>query len=160
MKKFYLLLFVIFIPVFAQQSPEYIEVKIIKKLLIDMSQNQTVKVCTIGYKVERLSDEKIIVTDCYNADFIIIGKDSYLIYKNKPAILLNVDDIKNIKTYRNVIGAFYWKKGRPQLIFLKDRMQIYNIKLPKEYERFIIEEEKISLINLNSMIPIYLAEIR
>lgn len=160
MKKFYLLLLMIFILVFAQQSPDYIEAKIIKKLLIDMSKNQTVKVCTIGYKGEQISDEKIIVTNCKNADFIIIEKDGYPIYTDKPTILVNSDNVNYIKTYVNIIGALYWKKGRPQLIFLKNRLKAYNITLPKEYERFIIEEEKISFVNLKSIIPIYIAEER
>lgn len=157
MRKFYLLLLMIFIQLYAQESPEYIEVKLIEKIFMDISKSSTIKVCTIGY--ENLSNipTRLVVTTCNNADFIIISKDYYTININKPAILLNSSDIKK---YKNVIGALYWKKGRPQLIFIKERLELYNIKLPKEYERFLIEEEKKSFINLNSMFSTYLAEER
>lgn len=37
---------------------------------------------------------------------------------------------------KNVIGAFYWRKGRPQLRFNKERCDDFEIHLPSELERY------------------------
>lgn len=37
----------------------------------------------------------------------------------------------------HVIGAFYWRKGRPQLRFSKERCDTFNIFLPPELVRYV-----------------------
>jgi len=84
---------------------------------------------------------------------IVVSLD---ISKVTMAIVTTKRDINNIKKINQniiffatkegllfeddtVVGAFYWKKGRSQLIFIKQRLDKYNIKLPKEYKKFIIK---------------------
>lgn len=46
---------------------------------------------------------------------------------------------KLLKQYPKIIGAFYWKKGRSQLLFVKGRLEKRNIRLPQEYQKFVVE---------------------
>ena len=46
------------------------------------------------------------------------------------------------KTYisnKNVIGAFYWTKGRPQIHFKRDMLKKFHLQLAQKLQRFIDE---------------------
>jgi hypothetical protein len=51
-----------------------------------------------------------------------------------------VDNYETLKKNRDSIGAIYIKKGRTQIIFVKERLEAKGLKLPKEYDRYIIKE--------------------
>jgi hypothetical protein len=137
------------IPAFSQPNPDYIEVRLIEKILIDMANKQPVNVCVINYNANKILNYStyLRITKCENADFMIIGKDTEEINYNKPAIVFDEDLIKKVK---NAVGALYWKKGRPQLIFIKNRLDKYKIQLPSEYKGYLVDESVLSKI-LNSL---------
>ncbi len=47
---------------------------------------------------------------------------------------------KLLKESHHIIGAFYWKKGRSQLLFIKNRLDKHQIYLPEKYRSFIVDE--------------------
>jgi hypothetical protein len=143
-----LFLLVLVIPAFSQPNPDYIEVRLIEKILTDMANKQPVNVCVINYDVNKILNYStyLRITNCENADFMIIGKDTEEINHNKPAIVFDENLIKKVE---NAVGALYWKKGRPQLIFIKNRLDKYKIQLPSEYKGYLVEESVLSKI-LNS----------
>ncbi|PHS41300.1 MAG: hypothetical protein COB07_02180 [Sulfurovum sp.] len=53
--------------------------------------------------------------------------------------ILFVTDYHFLKMSDDIVGAFYWRKGRSQLLFIKKRLQAYDIILPKEYQSFMID---------------------
>lgn len=58
--------------------------------------------------------------------------------KGKPIVVLDYDLLKR---YDNAVAAFFWKKGRPNIVFIKDRVEKFKIKLPPSYE--IYQEDEI-----------------
>ncbi len=40
----------------------------------------------------------------------------------------------------DILGAFYWRKGRSQLLFIENRLKQHEITLPKEYQNFMIDK--------------------
>ena len=56
----------------------------------------------------------------------------------KPIIF--VTNYHFLKISDEIVGAFYWRKGRSQLLFIKKRLQQHDITLPKEYQSFMIDE--------------------
>lgn len=56
----------------------------------------------------------------------------------KPIIF--VTNYHFLKMSDDIVGAFYWRKGRGQLLFIKNRLKQYDITLPKGYQSFIIDE--------------------
>jgi hypothetical protein len=83
--------------------------------------------------------------------FILKNSSKFIIEKNcKDAVVL-IGNIKNTnctkplfatdyevyKLSPNSFGAFYWRKGRPQLKFKRDKLKEFNIKLDKTLEKYI-----------------------
>jgi len=71
--------------------------------------------------------------------FKITRERKWDIEKDKVPILF-VTDYRFLKSSFDIVGAFYWRKGRSQLLFIKNRLNAYNITLPKEYEDFTVDE--------------------
>jgi hypothetical protein len=142
LKVFMILLLLMTTTAFSQQNPEYIEVKLLEKVLSDMFDTQKIYVCVYGSdkseKIKKYSN-KIVITDCQDAQIILT--DRYIPENFKPVFALNDEVLRVIK---NAIGGLYWKKGRPQLIFLEDRLNRFNIKLPPEYKGFMIESKNLT----------------
>ena len=73
-----------------------------------------------------------------NARLILITKK---IPENIPsnAILITTEYSLLIKEPR-VVGAFFWQKGRPNILFVRKRMQEVNITLGREFDKYIEDE--------------------
>ncbi|WP_028950816.1 hypothetical protein [Sulfurihydrogenibium subterraneum] len=139
----------------SQEDPVYTEVKLLEKILLDITQKQAVYICIYdSEKVQYIQkySTKIHITNCQNADIILSNRE--IPYSNKPVIALNEEILKQLQ---NAIGGLYWKKGRPQLIFLEDRLKKFDIQLPSEYDRFIIKSRNLSqrlIHNINDRISL------
>ncbi len=79
-----------------------------------------------------------IVTNCNEAVVILIGRNFLNIpddCKDKPIFSTSYRSFKNSK---NSFGAFYWRKGRPQIKFKNKVLVRYNLTLPnflRKYEK-------------------------
>lgn len=94
------------------------------------------------------STEIKLVSSPYAADFVLITKKSALpkvLAKGKlrehiPSdTIVFVTDYRLLKASKDIVGAFYWKKGRSQLLFIKNRLNAKHISLPNEYNKYIID---------------------
>ncbi len=76
-----------------------------------------------------------IVTDCKEADIVILSTTKYIPSTCRDKILFGTryQHLKN----KNVIGAFFWQKGRPNILFYKDRLNKNNIKLDSSFDKYI-----------------------
>jgi hypothetical protein len=83
------------------------------------------------------------------ADIVLMTEESALInilYRvqgntndsKKPIIF--VTNYHFLKMSDDIVGAFYWRKGRSQLLFINKRLKQYDITLPKEYQSFMVDE--------------------
>ena len=81
-----------------------------------------------------------ITKKCENANLIILREKRLLAPKcmQKPLVILDYDLFND---YDNAVAAFFWKKGRPNIVFIKKRIEKFKITLPLSYE--IYEEETI-----------------
>ena len=70
-----------------------------------------------------------------NADLLLIGSKNTHLHNS---MMKFVTSYKLLKRYeKSAIGGFYWKKGRPNIIFLQKNLQKYNIKLPSSLSEYI-----------------------
>lgn len=87
-----------------------------------------------------------LVNTCDEANFIFV-KTKFEIDKlceNKAhGKLLFTNNYEKLIKNDNYLGAFFWNKSRPNIIFIKERLQEKNINLPAEYSKFIEEIENI-----------------
>ena len=72
------------------------------------------------------------------ADILIIGKTDQDINDEKSIIF--VDNFHAFKFYKKIaIGGFYWKKGRPNLVFIRENLQKHHIVLPPAMQKYIYD---------------------
>jgi len=82
------------------------------------------------------------------ADIILITNRStlrYMLNRNKvnqnvEKPVLFVTNYQFLKYSEDIVGAFYWRKGRSQLLFVKKRLEQQAIQLPEAYHNFMIDE--------------------
>ncbi|BCD68086.1 hypothetical protein [Nitratiruptor sp. YY09-18] len=76
--------------------------------------------------------------NCVNADIIFVDSLSLLqkecIYDHKIFVTSYYDFVHNKD---KVIGAFFWQKGRPTIIFNKKMLEYFGVKLPPKYNKYI-----------------------
>ncbi len=101
------------------------------------------------YRKVFVTSKRILLSDdSEKSDIILITNKSTLFQimrerqwadKKDEKPILFVTDYRLLKFSFDIIGAFYWKKGRSQLLFIKNRLDAYNITLPDEYEDFLVD---------------------
>lgn len=77
-----------------------------------------------------------LISQCTHAD-VIYGASFETLPKECQAIARFTTDYEVFQKDEKTIGAFYWRKGRPQLRFDKDRCEHFNIFLPSELVRYV-----------------------
>jgi hypothetical protein len=77
-----------------------------------------------------------IMPKCDESVNVIIGKK----FSDLPEVCLDkplfATSYRSYKNYHNSFGAFYWRKGRPQLRFKKDVLERYRLVLPESLMKF------------------------
>lgn len=138
--RFLIVLFIVVISSFAEDGAVKYEVKIIEKIVIDITGKENPKVCTVNYPSVYIQNysSNLILTNCNQADIVISSSNRELNY-NKPTIEVGTPQINN----PNVIGLIFWRKGRPQIIFIEKNLKKFDIQLPEEYKKYIIKKELI-----------------
>jgi hypothetical protein len=87
----------------------------------------------------RLKDSDVVlITNERALENILVRINANRDGGKKPIIF--VTNYKFLKLSDDIVGAFYWRKGRSQLLFIKNRLQQHNITLPKAYKNFMIDE--------------------
>ena len=94
--------------------------------------------------------KNFILTDRFGKSDIILITNEEAFNKIRQEILagnfvakkpiLFVTDYGLLKRSTDIVGALYWRKGRSQLLFVKDRLKKYLIELPQEYKNFLVDE--------------------
>jgi len=77
-----------------------------------------------------------IVKKPQEADFLLVHKEKELQSKG----LIFTTDYHTLESYKDrAIGGFYWQKGRPNILFLRQNLKKHHIKLPEDMQEYIEE---------------------
>ena len=112
------------------------ETKLYEKILPIVFKQQNLNVFVDNKVRVFLKDSSIfnIVYNCDNAD-LLIGK-SILNFpsncNNKPIFATSYKLLNN----ENSFGAFYWRKGRPQIKFKLKAIEKFNLYLPQSLKKY------------------------
>jgi len=76
-----------------------------------------------------------IVTKCAKADLVILSTTKDIPKECSGKILFGTrySHLKN----SNVIGAFFWQKGRPNILFYKKRLEKNSVELNPSFDKYI-----------------------
>ena len=72
--------------------------------------------------------------------------------KKKTNKITIVDSYRELQINKNSIGAIYLKKGRTQIIFIKERLEKSGLTVPSSYTKQLLNECQINLTCLLSNI--------
>ncbi|MDQ7046546.1 MAG: hypothetical protein Q9M39_02620 [Sulfurovum sp.] len=98
--------------------------------------------------VFRTSKRIFLAKKLEKADIILITNKSTLqriirkikVNQTTQNSILFVTDYHFLKYSEDIVGAFYWRKGRSQLLFVEKRLKQQGIQLSKAYQNFMIDE--------------------
>jgi len=108
------------------------KIELFEKLFTTLFHKPVVYVLTNNDDIKYSTSKVLkIVNDCNEADIVIGDIDQNC---KKPRFLL---DYYQFKKDKNAIGAFYWRKGRPQLRLRKDMIDKYHLYISKDFEDFL-----------------------
>jgi hypothetical protein len=112
--------------------------KIYDKLFYAVFEKTNIKVFVNDdeYKQMILSSKNLVLSESINmSDIVIVTSENDLInIQDKVAFAI---EKSLLEKNTNIIGAFYWNKGRPEIIFIKDRLAHYNLKITESFEKYV-----------------------
>lgn len=79
-----------------------------------------------------------LVPTCAEADVIITTTMRTLPPECQSKIIF-ADSYRLLRSSPKIVGAFFWSKGRPNIVFYRKRLQEHNIMLGDQYHRYIEE---------------------
>lgn len=118
-------------------SDEELESSIFNKLVTAVTKKEKSKVY-IHTKVESIKEhtaEFILVDGCEDADVVILSTVENIPQGCNKKILFGTR-YSHLKDDR-VVGAFFWQKGRPNILFYKNRLDKNNIMLNPSFDKYI-----------------------
>ena len=72
-----------------------------------------------------------------DANIIIVSNEED-IPRNTDKILFTTE-AKILEKNTNVIGAFYWKRGRPKIVFVRSRLEHFNLTIDPKFDKYIVD---------------------
>ena len=128
--------FILFLNLVLSADGAY-ELKLYEKIIPLIFQSDHIRVYTDKTSKEILMNSKIfeIVQECIDGD-LLIGKDFQELTEHcntKPIFSTSYQSFKNTQ---NSFGAFYWRKGRPQIKFNLNRIDMMQLNLPKSLQKY------------------------
>jgi hypothetical protein len=107
------------------------EEKLFEKLFVTLFNKKPVYVLTSKPYLIEGSKVLIPVHSCKKADIILGYFDTHC---KKPLFVL---DYYVYKKDKNALGAFYWRKGRPQLRLREKIIKRYHLHISKDFEEYL-----------------------
>lgn len=101
-----------------------------KNIIYVYTNNQTYKTVILGSQYLKLVDN---VDD---ANIVLFSSGDDLTYKMKNKLIF-ATDYDSFRDNSNAIGAFYWNKGRPEIVFSGERLENAKLSLSGEFERYL-----------------------
>ncbi len=135
MKKLLIILLLFSINIFANSN---YELKLYEKVLPIIFDIKYPVVYADSHTKEILKNSKIftLTNNCNEVDFMM-GKnliDLNSNCNNKPIFATSYRGFKNMQ---NSFGAFYWRKGRPQIKFKQDIIIKFNLYIPQTLRKYV-----------------------
>jgi len=140
----FLFVFAYFTGAFSEEEVKKIETMIISQISSTLTGKQyRIKAFTTDNMKYIFKYSKILIPsyECDKADIVIAGDQ--LKNKNCEKKVMIVTKYYLIRKYENAVAAFYWYKGRPNILFIKERLEKFGISLPAKYKKYTDSEKNL-----------------
>jgi len=78
-----------------------------------------------------------LTKDCESANFIYENKGVFKGECEKSNKLFFTNNYRRLMADNRYYGAFFWSKSRPNIVFIKQRLEGNSVQLSKEYLKYI-----------------------
>ena len=139
----FILTIVVFANGFQNENARKIESLILSEISTVLLGKAKIKVFLTDNMKYILKYSKILipVQTCREAELVIAGEK--IKTDDCRGKLMVVTKYYLIKQYNEAVAAFYWHKGRPNIIFIYERLKKFDIKLPDRYYKYIDSEKNL-----------------
>lgn len=139
MKKIIFLLSIFVTLLSASNSNSELRLKILKNIISGIENSKPMRLWSDDKEIMdafSLSKNFVVVDRYEDAKMIILSKKSNLPNKvrSKHIFVLDYDLLYQIP---ESIGAFFWKKGRPNIVFIKPRLEEHSLKLSANLKPYL-----------------------
>ena len=127
----FLIIFLLSVSLLFASGRNQLKVQILEKIISDIQQTDRLKVWSDDKSLEeafRSADKFDIVQTCKGADLIILARKKY-VPKGCEACPVFVLSYELLNDIPESFGALFWKKGRPNIVFIESRLKKFNITL-------------------------------
>ena len=136
MKKIFILLLLLSTILFASSSA--VEAKIYNSIFSAFFPYKNIVRVWVDKESKRDILQRIanvrLVSSMGDADICLIMKSKDI----KTNKLIFVGSYSLLKHYKeSTLGGFFWQKGRPNILFLKENLEKFNVKLPSRFSKYI-----------------------
>lgn len=131
------LLLVLFFSISAFSSDKVLAIKIYLSIAHELTHENAPKFYLHG-NIEHLSKNKDIITveTCEEADIVILHSVDDLSSSCAKKIVFT-DYYKTYLNNEDVVGAFFWQKGRPNIVFRREVLEEKSIILSSTFNKYI-----------------------
>ena len=115
--------------------------KIYEKVFQGFIEKPTISVYVENHEFDDMFKYSQVLERVYSpdiADVSIVTKKSEM--PRGRDIVMFTTDLQLLKTYSNIVGAFYWDHGRPKIIFLDSRLKRLNIEVSPYFTKYVRKE--------------------
>lgn len=136
MKK--LLITLILLSTYSFSGEVEIAAKIIDKISTELTKKERVSVYTTDIRnlyIIKISKHLNREKACTSADLVLTKDETLPMCGDKT--LFFATDYLAFKKNSQAVGAFFYQKGRPSIVFRKEQLNKHNIVLSKEFEKYI-----------------------
>ncbi|NOR58809.1 MAG: hypothetical protein GQ474_09840 [Sulfurimonas sp.] len=129
--------------IFASDSSDNLRIKILEKIITEISVDKKTKVWSDNKNILRSLKEhnKLETTDnCEDATIIILQEYDNLI-KACSSRAIFVLKYKLLSDIPHSFGALFWKKGRPNIVIIKSRIKAQSIQVSNDLKPYL--EDKV-----------------
>ena len=118
-------------------SDTKLAVEIFSKISIALTQktDPNMYVYTNIKDIQEHENKLKFVKDCSKADLVLLSSIEDIPSQCEGKLLFGTR-YYHLKDER-VVGAFFWQKGRPNIVFYKSRLEKNNIKLDSSFNKYI-----------------------
>ncbi len=130
----------------AEEKALKYEVKLLQRIAETLIKKQPIKTFVLGYNVNNIKKfgrDLKVVSNIKRADVIIIANPKYCLHLKKCKKIGIAIGLKVLKNCNFCVAGLYWRKGRPQVNFIKERLKMFHLHISKSLSYFVVSEKDI-----------------
>jgi len=140
--KFLILILLSLSLLLGNQSGDKLKMQILKNICLSIKSENKMKIWSDDINIMKSfkeSDKFVTVSNFNDANFIILTKKIAFLTEDtdKHIFVLNYCLLEYIP---NSFGALFWKKGRPNIVFIKSRLEDQSLILSDKLKPYIEEQ--------------------